>query len=108
MNLAPLRTREESHRPLGDATRLDVYIGARLRFADVFLLHGQSERLLGAGHLLRKLQRLLQRLEGVEVVAASLQVRCTALRVAPDPVLQHGIPHVATSRLGAGWVGADK
>src|SRR6201991_2216201 len=88
----PARTAEELHRPLGDPLLLHVHVHAGLGLVDVLLLQHERERRAAR-------ERFLVAREGVVEVALVV--------VAPDAVLEHRVPHVASSGLRARRVCAD-
>jgi hypothetical protein len=61
-------------------------------FRDVFVLQNQSEWFFRAGKFLRETKGVGVRGECIVIIAPFFLVRCAAFRMAPDAVLQHGVP----------------
>lgn len=106
--LVPSWPAEEVDWPLCDSALPDMHESAGFRFVDVLLLDNQSERFFGALARLREVSCFCVGSEGVVVVAPFSEVRCSSLGVAPDSVLKHSVPDVATTSACSGWIAADE
>jgi hypothetical protein len=77
-----------------------VNIYARLWLRNVLTLKYQRERFLCASGPPRKFKGIFIRRKRVIVVATVLEIRCAALRMAPNTIFQHLIPDESATRAG--------
>lgn len=72
---------------------------ARRGLVDVLLLDDQCKRSLRTARLSKELSRFPKRRKRVEIVRSAMKLVGSPSWIAPDPILLHRVPYVASATL---------